>query len=208
MTEDLHRDLAAALRARAAPLVPDPRALDRLLAGSRVRSLAKGEAALREGAVAREVLFVGDGLLRMVSLDPASGAARTAQFFDRGQVITDAISFLTGAPAEQAIEALEPTRILSLPRSALLEAYGADHAIERFGRLMVEEALIGTQRRASRLLTLSVEERYETFLRTRPEVARRLPQYLIASYLGVTPEALSRVRDRIARAGRKGRSAP
>ena len=204
MTEDLRRDLADALGRLTAPLVPDPRALERLLAECRVRTLTKGEAVLREGTVASEVFFVGDGLLRMVSVDPASGAARTAQFFDRGQMITDAISFLTGAPAEQTIEALEPTRILVLPRGALVAAYEADHAIERFGRLMVEEALIGTQCRASRLLTLSVEERYETFLRTRPEVARRLPQYLIASYLGVTPEALSRVRGRIARAGRKG----
>ncbi len=204
MTEDLRADLADVLRRVVAPLVPAPRALDRVLEQSRPRALAKGEAALREGAVAREVLFVGGGLLRMVSIDPGSGAARTARFFDRGQLITDPISFPAGAPAEQTIEALGRARILALPRGALLAAYEAGHAIERFGRLMVEEALIGTRRRASRLLALSVEERYETFLRTRPEVARRLPRYLVASYLGVTPEAPSRVRGRIARASREG----
>ena len=80
--------------------------------------------------------------------------------------------------------------------------YGADHAIERFGRLMLEEALIGSQRRASRLLTLQPEDRYRRFVETRPEVVRRVPQYLIASYLGLTPESLSRIRRRIA--GRVG----
>lgn len=204
MSDDLRQALATTLRGRVAPLVPGEEALGRVLGVARVRELGKGEAALRAGDVAGEVLFVGDGLLRMVVTDPETGGERTGQFFDAGQLFTDPISFLTRAPTAQTIEAIAPSRVLALPRAALLAAYDADHAIERFGRLMVEEALVGTQRRASRLLNLSVEERYATFLRTRPEVARRLPQYLIASYLGVTPEALSRVRGRIARGGRGG----
>ena len=200
MTENV--DIAAALRAelasRAAPLTPSPRVVERLLARCRTRGLTKGEAALESGTVANEVLFVGPGLLRMITAD-ADGTVRTSQFFDESQAITDPVSFLTGRPSDQRIEAVEPTLVLTIPKQPLLAAYEEDHAIERFGRLLVEEALIGTQLRASRLLNLSVEERYETFLRTRPEVARRLPQYLIASYLGVTPEALSRIRGRIAR---------
>ncbi len=199
MTDGLADALRAALTVRAAPLVPADRAVERLLKHCRTRSLGKGGVALEAGTVAAEVLFVGPGLLRMVTEDPDTGSARTAQFFDEGQAITDPVSFMTGARTEQRIEAVEPTRILGIPKGPLLAAYDEDHAIERFGRLLVEEALIGTQRRASRLLNLSVEERYETFLRTRPEVARRLPQYLIASYLGVTPEALSRVRARRAK---------
>lgn len=198
---DLHAALRTELALRAAPLLPAPRAVERLLARCRTRVLAKGEAALEAGAVADEVLFVGPGLLRMVTPD-ADGTVRTSQFFDAGQAITDPVSFLTGAPSDQRIESVEPTTLLAIPKAPLLAAYEEDHAIERFGRLLVEEALIGTQRRASRLLNLSVEERYETFLRTRPEVARRLPQYLIASYLGVTPEALSRIRGRRVKAGR------
>ncbi len=103
----------------------------------------------------------------------------------------------------QAVQAIGAARVLRLPREALLAAYGADHAVERFGRLMIEEALVGSQRRSANLLTLTPDERYRRFVETRPEVARRVPQYLIASYLGITPEALSRIRGRIARQGRQ-----
>ena len=62
---------------------------------------------------------------------------------------------------------------------------------------MVEAALVGSQRRSTSLLTLAPDERYRTFVNARPEVARRVPQYLIASYLGITPESLSRIRGRL-----------
>ena len=188
------------LREAALPLVPGKRPLARLLQQVRHRNLKKGEHALRAGTVANEVFFVHRGLLRYYFNDPREGGAeRTGQFFDEGVVVTDAESFLTKTPGEQNFEALEPTSIVIVPRTALYDGYENDHAIERFGRLMLEEGLIGSQRRASRLLTLQPEERYRTFVQSRPEVARRVPQYLIASYLGLTAESLSRIRRRILR---------
>ena len=189
------------LRSVVRPLVPEERALERLLAACRVRQLVKGDVTLRAGAVADDVLFVRTGLLRTAYVDAATGEERTGQFFDAGLVFTDAQSFLARTPATQTIEALEPSEVLAVPRAALLAAYDADHAIERFGRLMLEEALMGSQRRSASLLNLSLAERYAYFVRTRPAVAGRVPQYLIASYLGVTPEALSRARARTARRG-------
>ncbi|MDJ0626621.1 MAG: Crp/Fnr family transcriptional regulator [Rhodobacter sp.] len=182
------------------PLVPGERPMARLLQQVRHRSLKKGEHALRAGTVANDVFFVHRGLLRYYFNDPGEGGAeRTGQFFDEGIVVTDAESFLTKTPGEQNFQALEPTSIVIIPRAALYDGYDNDHAIERFGRLMLEQGLIGSQRRASRLLTLQPEERYRTFVQSRPEVARRVPQYLIASYLGLTPESLSRIRRRIVR---------
>ncbi len=188
------------LRKAADPLVPADRPMARLLQQVRHRSLQKGEHALRAGTIANDVFFVHRGLLRYYFNDPGEGGAeRTGQFFDEGIVVTDAESFLSKTPGEQNFEALEPTSIVIIPRAALYDGYDNDHAIERFGRLMLEQGLIGSQRRASRLLTQQPEDRYRTFVQSRPEVARRVPQYLIASYLGLTPESLSRIRRRIAR---------
>jgi len=191
------------LQAAVSPLVPGADAMARLHRGARHRVLAKGEHILRAGNVADEVFFVHQGLLRYYFNDPNDdGQERTGQFFDEGIVVTDAESFLARLPATQNFEALEKCSIVVLPRTVLTTGYDEDHAIERFGRLMLQEALIGSQRRASRLLTLQPEDRYRRFVETRPEVARRVPQYLIASYLGLTPESLSRIRKRIA--GRTG----
>ncbi len=181
------------------PLAPGAEAMARLLAASSTTRAAKGDHLLRAGEVAGHLLFVGAGLLRYYYLDPEGGEERTGQFFDEGRVFTDAASFLGQVPATQSIEALEPSEVLRLPRAAVYAAFERDHAMERFGRVMVEEALVGSQRRAANLLRLSPDERYRAFVQTRPEVARRVPQYLIASYLGITPEALSRIRGRLAR---------
>jgi len=190
------------LQTAVAPLIPGETALAHLQQGVRHKILSKGDHILRAGTVADEVFFVHKGLLRYYFNDPSDdGQERTGQFFDDGIVVTDAESFLARIPAEQNFEALEKSSIVAIPRAVLQAGYDKDHAIERFGRLMLQEALIGSQRRAGRLLTLQPEDRYRRFIETRPEVARRVPQYLVASYLGLTPESLSRIRRRISAKG-------
>ena len=191
--------LSRRIQTAVAPLVPGDAAMARLQQGTRHRILSKGDHILRAGTIADEVFFVHQGLLRYYFNDPnEEGQERTGQFFDDGSVVTDAESFLAHVPASQNFEALDQSSIVVLPRAVLQAGYDEDHAIERFGRLMLQEGLIGSQRRASRLLTLQPEERYRLFVESRPEVARRVPQYLIASYLGLTPASLSRIRRRIA----------
>lgn len=199
MTDPAFAAFVRLLRQAVLPLEPDARVVDVLAAACDVQNLGKGDHLLRMGDVTGHIYFVVHGLLRYYHLDPASGEERTGQFFDETRVFTEAASFMAQVPATQSIQALEPAQVLRVPRDALYAAYAADHAVERFGRLMVEEALVGSQRRATNLLTLSPDERYRTFVAVRPEVARRVPQYLIASYLGITPEALSRIRGRLAR---------
>jgi CRP-like cAMP-binding protein len=193
------RDFAAAVSRAVKPLVPQATTIAQLETAAVLRRLDRGDHLLRVGDTAGELYFIVTGLVRYYYQDPVSGDERTGQFFDEGLVFTDAAAFLEQEPASQSFEALEPSVVFCVPRAALYAAYDRDHAVERFGRLMLEAALTGSQRRAGSLLTLTSEQLYRRFVETRPEVARRVPQYLIASYLGITPEALSRIRGRIAK---------
>lgn len=200
------QSLADLIARSAAPLVPGPDALSRLISAGRVMTVPKGVAVLKAGDVAELLFFVETGLLRYYYIDAETGDVRTGQFFDEGAVVTDAASFLTGAPATQTVEAVEASTVFTIPRAAVMRGYDEDHAIERFGRKMVEGGFLGAQRRAANLLNLSPDERYRHFVENRPGIARRVPQYLLASFLGITPESLSRIRGRMARSKDRGQS--
>ncbi len=180
-----------------APMRPQPATRAGLGAAMRRRTVGKGEHLLREGDVPGEIWFLVRGLVRYYYL--VDGEERTGQFFDAGDVFGDVASFATGQTAAQSFDALEPSEVLALPRAAVLAAYDADHAMERFGRRMIERGFAGSQRRTASLLGQSPEERYRRLVEDRPAVARRVPLYVVASYLGITPEALSRIRRRLAR---------
>lgn len=195
-------DFIAEVERLAAPLIPGSSALATLTAAMKVRALAKGQHLTRQGEPSQALFFVRSGLIRYYYL--ADGVEHTGQFFDEGKVIADVHALLTGGSGLQNIDALEPSVVLEIPRSALLAAFDADHALERTGRRWMEEAMAGSQRRTANLLQLKPDERYARFVATRPELARRVPQFLIASYLGITPEALSRIRRRRMQAARSG----
>ncbi len=122
------------------------------------------------------------------------GVERTGQFFSAGM--------LFGHGGElYSFDALVEGSVLEIPLPAMARAYDEDHAIERFGRITAEQGFAGARRRAANLLQKSPEERYEMLVQDRPEVARAVPLQVIASYLGITPEALSRIRRRRVAAG-------
>lgn len=175
------------LSAVAAPLCPDPAALGRLLDAMRLRAVAAGETLHRAGEPMTVVWLIRTGVFRYHYL--REGVERTGQFFSE--------NMLFGAGGElYSFDAVTEGTVLAIPLAALNRAYDEDHAIERFGRLSAEQGFAGVRRRAANLLQLSAEERYELLVRDRPEVARAVPLHVIASYLGVTPEALSRIRRR------------
>jgi CRP-like cAMP-binding protein len=171
------------------PLAIAPTTIDRLSETATLRALEKGAHLLEVEQTADSLYFIYSGLLRYYYIDERGGEERTGQFFDANNVYTDVTSFVSQTPSLQNV------------RKAIYEAYACDHAMERFGRIMIEQALIGSQQRTSSFMSESVEERYRRLMDGRKDLVRRVPQYILATYLGITPEALSRIRRRSTKVG-------
>lgn len=197
MTEPFD-DIAKAISGLSAPLAIDPGAMAGLLATIRPRSVRRGEHLCRQGDASSAMFYVRTGLLRYYY--QGDDAEHTGQFFDAGMMVGDVFTMGGGTEALQNIDALEASQVLVVPIAALHAGYARDHGLERFGRRLIEIGMIGSQRRTAALLQRSPEQRYADFVATRPAVAKRVPLYIIASYLGITPEALSRIRRRRTRA--------
>jgi CRP/FNR family transcriptional regulator, anaerobic regulatory protein len=162
-----------------------------------LKKLKKKEIYFREGEISRQVAFINKGCLRYYYL--VNGEEHTGQFFFENSFYTDYESFLSGQPSRQNIDALEKTELLLMSKIDLYQFYETNPKFERFGRLMAENAYLGLRKRNNELLNLTPEERYQMLLKERPKVMERIPQHYIASYLGIKPESLSRIRKRISK---------
>lgn len=160
-----------------------------------VRTCDRKELILQEGQVCRYAYFINYGCLRYFY--NVAGDEHTAQFFFENGWYTDYESFLSGKGARQNIEALEKSELLLLSSRDLQQIYVDIPKFERFGRLMAETAFLGLRRRSEMLENQTAVERYLALINERPKVFERIPQHYIASYLGVKPPSLSRIRKRI-----------
>lgn len=160
-----------------------------------VRHYNKKEVILQEGKVCNYTYFINKGCLRYYYI--VEGKENTAQFFFENAWYTDFESFLSGKPTKQNIEALEKTELLLLSSKDLKEVYNEIPKFEKLGRQMAENAFLGVRHRNEMLENYSAEERYLTLIKERPKVVERIPQHYIASYLGIQPESLSRIRKKI-----------
>lgn len=166
-----------------------------LLAALRPREVARDMVVLRAGDVCREVVFIHRGLFRTYLLK--DGRDVTCDFRMEGDFVTDYPSLLDGRPSTYTIVALEPSEILTLDRPTMLELYQHLDGGERLGRLIAERLFVETVSRATAFVTDRPLERYRALRQERPALLQRVSQLHLATYLGVTPESLSRIRRRL-----------
>jgi CRP-like cAMP-binding protein len=159
--------------------------------------LKKGDYYIREGEKCKTVGFIVKGC--MLCSYNKDGAEVIDEFSLDKEFITDYHSFLTGMPADKDVKCLEDTELMILKYQDLQKLYNQNPIFERVGRLMAEALFINWQQKAKSLLLDDAEARYLKLVINRPDLPQRVPQYLIASYLGVAPETLSRIRKRISR---------
>lgn len=161
------------------------------------KKVRKKQFLLQEGDVCRQLAFVTSGLLRLYTIDHR-GEEHITQFAMEDWWVSDPYSFLSGTPSKENIDALEDSEVLLIDRAsrdALLEAVPK---MERFFRLLMEANLVATRRRIIGLISDTAEQRYLAFLKTYPNLVERVPLNQIASYLGITPQSLSRIRKELA----------
>ena len=159
------------------------------------RKLEKKQHWIKHGDVCKEIAFVVKGCIR--TYYTKNNAERTGQFFFENSWYTDYESRVTRQPVDLCVEALEPTELLLISFRDLEDLYEKNPKFDRVGRLMAENTTIHIRNRNSSLLNDSPEERYLKLLKERPKVIARVPQNIIASFLGIEPETLSRIRRKI-----------
>jgi CRP-like cAMP-binding protein len=177
-----------------AELAPTER--DQIDALAVTRTFKPGEHLLRQGQPCGHVWFLQQGLVRVYFL--RDGLDPTAWFVAEGGFVSDYVSFLSREPATMSIEALEPTRVQGLSREAIETIYRQVERGDRLGRLLAEQLFVATHRRLSSFYLEDAEDRYRAFLRDYPGLLQRIPQHLVASFVGVRPQSLSRIRRRMA----------
>ncbi|MEM0962942.1 MAG: Crp/Fnr family transcriptional regulator [Bacteroidota bacterium] len=158
--------------------------------------LAAGAPYVQEGSVCRSVAFVSSGLLRVIA--GHDGDDRTTYFAVEGEFASDYGSFLTDAPSRLRIEAVEPTTLLLLSRETVHEAYDRFPWGDRLGRVIAERLFVEAHQRLVSFYLDSAEDRYLALQERQPDLLQRVPQHMIAEYVGVRPPSLSRIRARLA----------
>jgi CRP-like cAMP-binding protein len=155
--------------------------------------LKKKQNLLTEGQVCRYNYFVTNGLLRMFFFKD-NGSEQTTQFALENWWIADYTSFQRQEPSTYYIQAVEKTEILSISHSAQEALLQRHPLMERYFRMVHQRAHAAAQFRIKNLYDLSSGQLYHSFNKAYPEFVQRIPQYLLASYLGFTPEYLSEIR--------------
>ncbi|WP_346235975.1 Crp/Fnr family transcriptional regulator [Niabella insulamsoli] len=156
------------------------------------RRLKKKTFLHQEGEVQQQVAFINSGCLRSYSIDK-NGTEHILQFAPAGWWIADMQSFLNATPSALNIDAIEDSEISLISQADLEALYRAIPAIERYFRILSERALATFQQRLIDALSLTAAERYTNFCRRYPSLIQTLPQKYIASYIGITPEFMSKM---------------
>ena len=157
------------------------------------RIVKKHEFLIRAGEVARHGIFVVSGCLRTYTIDN-KGKEHILQFSVENWWTGDQNSYMTGTPTSQFIEALEDSEVLLFDDTSMQRMIAHIPAMAKPWIEGVQRHSDAESKRLASTFSSTAEERYEDFLKKYPTMTQRVPQHMIASYLGISPETLSRIR--------------
>jgi CRP-like cAMP-binding protein len=161
------------------------------------RNIEKGEVLLRPGEVCRHSFFIENGLLRSYTVDDA-GKEHIIQFGSENWIVSDRSSAFFNEPSDLFIDTIEDTEVVLISSDFINEASEISSSFRNYNQIALQNHIRHQQKRINLLLSASAERRYMNFIKLYPDLTLRVPQWMIASYLGITPESLSRVRKELA----------
>ncbi len=170
---------------------------EKLYALMRTKYFKKGTYFVTEGQQCKYVAFVKKGIFSYYYL--VDGHQHTRQFFFENNFMANYQSYITGTSSKANIQALQDSEVILINRDDLFNCYEHSSNFQLLGRKVAEYLFLTVSSKYESFLLEKPEERYLHLVKTRPKVIQGIPQYMIASYLGITPEALSRIRKRLYR---------
>ncbi|SEA79042.1 Crp/Fnr family transcriptional regulator [Pedobacter hartonius] len=161
------------------------------------KKLRKRQYLLQEGDVCKNIAFVCKGMLRSYNVDE-KGEEHMSVFGWEGWWLSDFNSFLTGEPSMFNIDAIEDSEVLLISHAEYERLTLTVPIMDRYFRILYQKSIVTKERRLMSSVTHTAEEKYLLLIESNPEIIERIPQNLIASYLGLAPETLSRIRKNLA----------
>ena len=171
-----------------------------IVASLKERKVKKGQFLVHEGAVSRCTNFVTEGSIRTYFID-LNGQEHIVQFAIEGWWISDLNSFIMQTPATFNVQAIEDSTVLELSYESLEVLYESIPKMERYFRIITQRAFVAFQQRVVQNISMTAEDRYLAFQQKYPRIELRIPQRLVASYLGVSAEFLSKIKKRLKERG-------
>ncbi|MGP8216447.1 MAG: Crp/Fnr family transcriptional regulator [Bacteroidia bacterium] len=161
------------------------------------KKLSKGDILLNYGEICKRQYFVISGCLRNYSIDEY-GKEHIMMFAAADWWTSDLYSYVTGTPCESIIDALLDTEVFEIYKEDMETIYERVPKFERFFRILFQNAIVNNNRRLTSVMSVPAEERYTAFIKKYPNIYQQIPLKHIASYLGISPEFLSKIRKKIA----------
>jgi len=167
-----------------------------LLSRVKVRKYLKGQFVVQNGDVCRYENFVLSGCLKAFYIDN-EGQEHIVTFAIENWWTADLGSFIAQAPADLNVQCLENSELIQIHYNDLQQLYMDIPKLERFFRIIIQKAFVAAQKRIINNFSLPAMDRYLQFREQYPKIEQRVPQYMIASYLGITKEFLSKIRGQL-----------
>ena len=154
----------------------------------------KGDFILKQNQISKTLKFVLSGVYRVYQLKDGKEITSYFNYEERNPLVASFVSLLTNKPSTEFIECIIAGKVISISYSDWQELYKTSLELNVFGRLMAEKNYLLAIQRIESLQYQNASERYELFLKLYPNLLNQIPHHYISSYLGITPESLSRVR--------------